>query len=172
MKEGEDMIFKKFSKNDKGMTLLEVLLSITILSIIMLGMLSFFTQAYSYTKNNEDKTIAVNVAKNILVYIEKQSFSKINETYSIENLADNTFKLVTNDNCTDLHTSGENVFDDSCTNMFNATFNNVTYDIKVEFSKHSNVTFRDYLIPVKVTVSWDSNNTTTIEGFVTNESIR
>ena len=56
-----------FMNNQKGISLLEVLLSITILSIITLSILSFFNQAYDYTKRNEDKTVGINVARNVLI---------------------------------------------------------------------------------------------------------
>jgi type II secretory pathway pseudopilin PulG len=55
-----------FLKNEKGITLLEVLLSITILSIIFISFMSFFPQMGFMNKQNEDKTQAVNIAKQIL----------------------------------------------------------------------------------------------------------
>jgi type II secretory pathway pseudopilin PulG len=52
--------------NEKGITLLEVLLSITILSIVLLSIISIFPQMGLMNKQNEDKTQAVNTAKQLL----------------------------------------------------------------------------------------------------------
>ncbi|MFZ3588340.1 type IV pilus modification PilV family protein [Bacillus sp. DJP31] len=62
------------NKKEKGFTLLEVLVSITILSVVMITLLAFFTQSYSYTNLNKDKTVALNIARGAVTYIEKQNF--------------------------------------------------------------------------------------------------
>lgn len=55
------------SKNsEKGLTLIEILVSIVILSIIFLSITSFFPQMGLLNKANEDKTITINKAKDIL----------------------------------------------------------------------------------------------------------
>ncbi len=64
-------------RNERGFTLLEVLLSITILGIVIISFLSFFNQAYSYTKKNEDKTVGINVARNVLYYMEQQDYTRM-----------------------------------------------------------------------------------------------
>lgn len=63
---------KKFS--EQGLTLVEVMVSVTILSIVLLECMSFFPQAYLYTKANQSKTIAINIARGALHYFEKQDF--------------------------------------------------------------------------------------------------
>ncbi|MDF0726753.1 prepilin-type N-terminal cleavage/methylation domain-containing protein [Cytobacillus sp. S13-E01] len=167
------MIPNKFLANSKGFTLIEVMLSITILGIISLGMFSFFTQAYSYSKINEDKTLGIYVARNMLVYMERQNFTKLNEQYIeplTEPLSDGAITLTVT-NCSDTHKSGETVFDQYCDEVFLQTFNNVQYSVSVKMKKHIDQKLREYLIPTTITVNWGTN-TTSIEGYVINEAIR
>ncbi|MED4353788.1 prepilin-type N-terminal cleavage/methylation domain-containing protein [Schinkia azotoformans] len=59
-------------KNKNGFTLLEVLLSLTLIFLIVFPLFRFFLQAYDYTMENRNKTIAVNIARNVVNYMEKQ----------------------------------------------------------------------------------------------------
>ncbi|WP_179884874.1 type II secretion system protein J [Bacillus sp. AFS015802] len=54
-------------QNEKGVTLLEVLLSITILSIILLSIMNVFPQMGMMNEHNEAKSQGVNEAKRVLV---------------------------------------------------------------------------------------------------------
>lgn len=65
---------KQTIEKNGGFTLIEVLVSITIFSIILLGMMTFFTNGLSYVKENESKTVATQVARNVMNYIEKQDY--------------------------------------------------------------------------------------------------
>jgi type II secretory pathway pseudopilin PulG len=53
--------------NEKGITLVEILASVTILSIILISLMGFFTQMGMMNKNNGDKTQAINTAKQVLL---------------------------------------------------------------------------------------------------------
>lgn len=66
---------KHIIEKNGGFTLIEVLISMTILSIILLGMMAFFTNGLSFVKENEQKTVATQVARNVMNYVEKQDFS-------------------------------------------------------------------------------------------------
>lgn len=66
-------------KQEKGFTLIEVLAAIVILSIVSLVLTSYFTNAMSYSKSNQNKTIMVNLARNALFYVEKQDFEAMKE---------------------------------------------------------------------------------------------
>ncbi|CAH2716273.1 hypothetical protein BACCIP111895_03457 [Neobacillus rhizosphaerae] len=57
----------KFCQNEKGVTLLEVLISIVILSIIFLSVMRFFPQMGFMNNQNAEKTQAINTAKEILI---------------------------------------------------------------------------------------------------------
>jgi prepilin-type N-terminal cleavage/methylation domain-containing protein len=64
-------------KQEQGFTLIEVLAAIVILSIVSLVLTSYFTNAMTYSKSNQNKTIMVNLARNALFYVEKQDFEAI-----------------------------------------------------------------------------------------------
>jgi prepilin-type N-terminal cleavage/methylation domain-containing protein len=63
----------KIFRNQKGVTLIEVLLSIVLLSSILLTTMRFFPQMGLLNKQNEDKAHAVNVAKEILINWQESS---------------------------------------------------------------------------------------------------
>lgn len=166
---------QKVMRNDKGLTLIEVLLSITILGIIATSFLSFFTQSYSYTKMNEDKTVGINVARNVLYYIEKQDFQKIKEAY----LSTDDTMEVTIDNCGDSvkNNPSKTVFDDPnvCREFFTSRINNVDFTSTVSFSKElvdpenpseSKPNLQSQLIGVVVNVKWDDEKETEVKGLI------
>lgn len=69
--------------NEKGLTLLEVLLSITLLSIVMISFLSFFTDAFRFNSINDDSIQAMNAAREQQARIKtEESWSSITETYT------------------------------------------------------------------------------------------
>jgi Prokaryotic N-terminal methylation motif len=53
-------------KDEKGITLVEILASITLLSIILVSIITFFPQVGMNNKHNEEKIQAINLAKKIL----------------------------------------------------------------------------------------------------------
>ncbi|WP_339147043.1 MULTISPECIES: type II secretion system protein [unclassified Sutcliffiella] len=52
--------------DQKGLTLIEILVSIVILGIIFTGMLGFFSQTVKYSSHNENKIISINLAEKML----------------------------------------------------------------------------------------------------------
>jgi len=149
--------------SENGLTLIEVLLSITILAIILTSFLSFFNQAYSYTKKNEDKTIGINVARNVLYYMEQQDY----ETFSNYISKNSDVSTMTYNSCTDssLNFSVEEA--KVCQGFFSTTINNTPFGTTVTLQEHDSLS--DYLIPVKVTVTWNENRnqqTATVEGVI------
>lgn len=75
---------KKLFNEQKGFTLLEVLLSLTILSVVVIGLMSFFHNSYNYVNENEDKSIATQIARNVMNYMEKQNYNKFEGYLSYE----------------------------------------------------------------------------------------
>ncbi|MFP5106506.1 type IV pilus modification PilV family protein [Neobacillus sp. C211] len=63
----------KFIQNEKGVTLIEVLVSIVLLSIIFLSFMSFFPQMGLMNNQNQDKAKAINIAKEVLVNWQESS---------------------------------------------------------------------------------------------------
>ena len=59
--------------NEKGLTLIEVLLSITLLSIVMITFLSFFTNAFRFNSINDDSIQAMNIAREQQALIKDKS---------------------------------------------------------------------------------------------------
>ena len=57
----------KILKNEKGFTLIEVLASIVILSLVLISIMSIFPQMGMVNNQNEQKTQAINTAKEVLI---------------------------------------------------------------------------------------------------------
>lgn len=69
--------------DEKGLTLLEVLLSIVLLVIVLTSFASFFTQSAMFVKKNEDKLSTTQAAQQIVNQIEV-NLSKKDVTTSSE----------------------------------------------------------------------------------------
>ncbi|GHH97193.1 type IV pilus modification PilV family protein [Neobacillus kokaensis] len=63
----------KIYRDEKGITLIEVLVSITLLSIVLLSVMGFFPQMGLMNSHNEDKSKAINIAKEILINWQESS---------------------------------------------------------------------------------------------------
>jgi prepilin-type N-terminal cleavage/methylation domain-containing protein len=83
-----------FPKNEKGFTLIEVLLSITILFIVLITFMNFFPQMGLMIRQNEEKMQAENLAKQIMV---KWKESKEVKTFILEYKKNNSGTLPQND---------------------------------------------------------------------------
>lgn len=150
--------------NENGLTLIEVLLSITILGIVATTFLSFFSNAYSYTKMNEDKTVGINVARNILNFFEQQDYEKMRTAYFYGTNPQDRVEI-TIDHCDD-HTGTQVVFSDveACERFFtpeNNKVNNVEFYPTVFFTRKlsdSGPDLEDQLIGVEVKVEWNKQS--------------
>ncbi|MFC5733675.1 type IV pilus modification PilV family protein [Cytobacillus gottheilii] len=171
---------KKILSSTKGLTLIEVLASLTILSIVLIGIMSFFTQAFSYTNKNETKTAAVNVARNALMYVENQSFIEMREKFSSSNSTNQNEELriyiCKNPNGSEqynLFWKGETQSAD-CSSI---TVNNIKYDVRItsNYSSDYKENHEDYFVPLKAVVTWndgDHQKSTEVEGAIQSEDIR
>jgi hypothetical protein len=104
---------------------MEVLLSITILSAVAIGMFSFFTNAMKYTTYNQGKTVAINIARGVLAYMERLDFTTLKQYVGDEiHNTNKPFAQLDASSC-DLP-----LFDNSqvCEALLRPTINNVTYD--------------------------------------------
>ncbi|WP_338777426.1 prepilin-type N-terminal cleavage/methylation domain-containing protein [Metabacillus sp. FJAT-52054] len=174
------MFERIISSDQKGFTLIEVLISITIFSVLTIGMLQFFNQALNFSNKNEDKTLGIYVARNMINYMEKQSFSNINSFYVKETGA----TVIESPSCEkDTLANGEKVLNQTekitlngkettrCALNFTPILNNRQFSVKVEVKRHTDEKLRNSLIPVNVIVSWD-NTKTQLEGYIANEKNR
>ncbi|WP_379135587.1 prepilin-type N-terminal cleavage/methylation domain-containing protein [Paenibacillus sp. sgz500958] len=175
---------------EQGFTLIEVLAAIVILSIVSLVLTSYFTQAMTYSKSNQNKTIMVNLARNALFYMEKQDFDKMKVFLDDKN------KDVLAADCRpgSCGTSDySDAFEDTeaLSNILNLQINNIWYSINIiyqpallsgtsESSGSSTVDksrINEYLLPIKAVVTRvdggnQPNYTVNVEGYITDERIR
>ncbi|UOY92619.1 prepilin-type N-terminal cleavage/methylation domain-containing protein [Ectobacillus sp. JY-23] len=124
-------------KSENGLTLIEVLTSITIFSIVTVGLFAVFPRTYMFTKENQTKTIAVNLARGALHYMEKQDYELL-QGYVLA-LNNKPGILDTTSICKQIlpiqlpeQTFQLSLFADetSCGKILAPTINNVTYDNK------------------------------------------
>ncbi|WP_162987430.1 type IV pilus modification PilV family protein [Metabacillus litoralis] len=164
---------KLFTYN-KGFTLIEVLLSIVIFSILTLGMLALFSQAMTYTQKSENDTLGVYAARNMLNFMEQQSFEEIKKIYidHLKSRGEGSITILNKGICEDWYKDMESDGYELCDLAFNPTINNREINVSVELKKHDDQSLQDLLIPIKVFVQWDKDNESTLEGFITNEKLR
>jgi prepilin-type N-terminal cleavage/methylation domain-containing protein len=171
-----EMPMTKLVKNNKGLTLIETMLSITILGIVMLGVMTLFKQAYLYTILNEDKTVGINVARNALMYMKKQSFIELKNYFTD---TDKKLKILICETTDENGNTIENYqfFAEAASipaTCENIEINNTKYDITVQ-AEENNQNYQNYFIPIKVIVAWEKNNikrSTELKGVITSEDIR
>lgn len=148
-------------KREQAFSLIEVLISVTIFSILTIGLLSFFLQASSYSQKNKDQTISTYLAQNIIALMQGESFSAIQK-----GLKDNGNQLmITPENCSVYTSISE------CNNAFQPEINGQVYGITANVSPADNTKLNDYLIELEVTVEWDDQKTA-LKEYLQNESIR
>lgn len=59
--------------NEKGFTLLEVLLSITILTIVLTTFFQFFSQSMLFSSRNEEKQQAINIVRQLMNELQENN---------------------------------------------------------------------------------------------------
>jgi prepilin-type N-terminal cleavage/methylation domain-containing protein len=161
------MKLKKILKNNNGLTLLEVLVSLAILGILLIGAMKFFTQAYSFTSSNQNKTIAINVARNAIMYMERQSFIEIRKNFD-DSPNEPLVLMICNDRYQLIWPT--DTVEPDCSPI---TINNIKYDVNIQ--TNTDEAINSFFIPIKVKVDWEMNNkheTTSLEGVIKSEDIR
>ncbi|WP_342566541.1 prepilin-type N-terminal cleavage/methylation domain-containing protein [Paenibacillus sp. FSL R7-0345] len=186
---------------EKGFTLIEVLAAIVILSIVSLVLTSYFSNALSYSKSNQNKTIMVNLARNALFYMEKQDYQSLSLYFQGKkaeggNLAIPGHSSINASGCVPVTSTAVSCSDYSSAvsdlqtlaNVLNPTINGIAYHIDIEYQDvlHSQMSTSSdpvesatakYLLPVRVRVK-DSGKgganvrQTVVEGYITDETIR
>ncbi|CAH1209521.1 hypothetical protein PAECIP111892_03237 [Paenibacillus auburnensis] len=184
-----------WNKEEGGFTLIEVLAAIVILSIVSLVLTSYFTNALTYSKSNQNKTIMVNLARNALFYMEKQDFEKVQEFFVTQDysLSADVCRI---DACDDDSSPEGNAYQqafntESLAHVLHPKVNGIDYSINVVYQRGlleesdsedgavdelDKADIRDYLLPVKVVVTRDSESGPSapveVEGYISNEEIR
>ncbi|REE66680.1 prepilin-type N-terminal cleavage/methylation domain-containing protein [Paenibacillus taihuensis] len=184
--------------NEGGFTLVEILASLVVIAIAGLAMTAFFVHALSYAKGNQNKTVMINLARNTLFYMQKESkFDKVKDFFSAQNnKIDSAGCPVVSSSCTEYET----LVKDSQTLVYilNPKINGIQYDVTISYQEklHSDLDSNTdsatadggrigtYLLPIKVEVEEVLKNDngqavdpskrkrTEVEGYITDESIR
>lgn len=172
-------------QGESGFSLLEVLAAITILSIVSLAMTAFFIQAMSYAKGNQNKTVAVNLARYGLFFMEKVNYQMFKNYFAANS-------TLSPEGCEKLNivTCGSDgakaeLFNKTA-NMWEAltpTVNGREYRISIEYHReflknNGKEDLSGYLLPITVR-AWDASKSSTnarssaeVEGYITDEKIR
>jgi prepilin-type N-terminal cleavage/methylation domain-containing protein len=162
-------VTKKSRNCQAGVTLLELLVSLTILSILLLSITRFFFQAGTFNTVNESRTVALNVARNALMFMEKQSFVEMR--YTFENPGTKKWiKMCPDDQGEKVYSLQSSAADKSaCSNI---SVNDGTYEVTVT-SNAVNEETKKYYIPVTVKVRWKENEPEVeIDGTIKSEDMR
>lgn len=165
------MKYSKIFANSRGFTLIEILLSLTILGIVIIGTMQFFSQAYTYTNMNQKKTAAVNAARNAMMYMEKDNFIKVRDKFETDPDEEISIKI-----CSEKYEKfwKNEPIDSSCDDI---TINNVKYKVTIQAEEKPEEGSSTYLfyVPLKVTVNWVINrkeHSTELDGVIKSEDIR
>lgn len=154
---------KIFSKKQEGFTLVEVLASITILGIITITTMTFFTQSYDYTKRNQSKTVGINVARNVMNYFDQLEFNELYKQYGIASLDPDGTKITLSDCKT-----RPSLYTTTCSEILQPTINNYKYDTEItlkkyisspEIEENNSYKLDENLIEIEVKVVWDDKET-------------
>ncbi|GGD47952.1 PulJ/GspJ family protein [Paenibacillus nasutitermitis] len=173
---------KQAASGEDGFTLIEILAAIVILSAVSLTMTGFFMNALSYAKGNQNKTVMVNLARNALFYMEKESFDPV-QAYFLKD----GHPLITPENCAmnDQSLFDCSVYSETVRNtqtlaqVLRPEINGIEYLVTIEYQPRlldSAKPESRYLLPVLVKVkSSDSGrkrDIVEVEGYITDEAIR
>ncbi len=188
-------------KKEEGFTLIEILAALLILSIVALAFTAYFSNALTFAKSNQNQTIMSNLARNALVYMQKQNFEDLQEYFNSTSatvVKPNTnpeLKRVgitpeTFAGCTNANESGacgfRKIFQNSNLEttmaVLQPTVNGIQYRVVIEYQKNLNRSTDDgggLLLPISATVTTveagaggPGADAVTVEGYVNAKSIR
>lgn len=146
----------RFPKNEKGVTLVEVLASIVIISIILLGVFSLLTFTNKTAVSNNAKLVSINLAK---ATIERMKVKPDDYFYNFEELKAKTAEFEVVYDHEDCRTS-------ECETLYLPVVNDQTYHVEITVSQ-TNEERNLKLLNVVVTVSLAERNIkSVVEGYV------
>ncbi|MBH0169369.1 MULTISPECIES: type IV pilus modification PilV family protein [unclassified Fictibacillus] len=136
--------------SEKGFSLIEVLISLMILSVSVIGISQFFHQANQISTGNNNKLVATNLARMTLERLQNDY-----EAYEIKVSP----SIYEKSKCT----SSE------CRDIYETLINNTKYETKITVKPQVGEENSIQLLPVKVTIQYTNNKklaTTSVEGYV------
>ncbi|NGZ76089.1 prepilin-type N-terminal cleavage/methylation domain-containing protein [Saccharibacillus alkalitolerans] len=187
-------------KKEQGFTLIEVLAALLIVSITALAFTAYFSNAMTFAKTNQNKTIMSNLARNALVYMQKQDFERLEAYFDSSSAtvvraaeAEQPRRVgitpETFENCT-ASSSGACAFRDifeggnlePVTAVLSPRVNGIAYRVVIEYQQDLNRAQNAggaLLLPISATVTTAADgaagpgaNAVTVEGYVNAQSIR
>lgn len=141
--------------SEKGFSLIEVLVSLSILSVSVIAFSNLFIQADGISSNNNQKLVATNLARMTLDRIQQKPLG-----YGIKVPTQET--VYSSEHCHDLSA-------EECDIFYTTIINNVKYSINATTSVGNSKEVRANLFPVTVTISYrikDKLKETSVEGYV------
>ncbi|KSU50408.1 hypothetical protein AS033_03230 [Exiguobacterium indicum] len=160
-------------ENQQGFSLIEVLVSITILSIISISLISIFSQSLSASRSSTTLTFANYLAKNAVSYIEKEALEAQTGPFVFEELSKNA-QLTSLQETPPLITPSCGV-SAICNSIFNdAQINNLLFHVKYSVVSHEiDAKPSPDLIDLYVYVYVDgqSEPITSLKGSITNAAL-
>lgn len=148
---------RKVRKNEKGFTLVELLASIIILSIIIIGIFQMFVFTSKTATSNQTKLVTTHLAKATIerIKVDAESF------FPLDIVNVNEEKEINSANCSSL----SNVDCD----LYEIKVNDLTYQVEIYVSQNEEEVDLN-LINVVVTVTEDEKNLSSkVEGYVVDE---
>lgn len=76
---------KNFMKNEQGLSLVEVIASILILSIVIIAFVTIFPQMKSSNENTANNLNAANIAKEFLIVFKSKSYDELRTEIKVNN---------------------------------------------------------------------------------------
>ncbi|RLL47869.1 prepilin-type N-terminal cleavage/methylation domain-containing protein [Oceanobacillus piezotolerans] len=144
----------KSMKNEQGFTLVEVLASLTILSIILVGSYNLIIFTNEVAVSNNDRLVAVNLGKATLERVKLDPFSFFARPSDNENLSTEDFNY-TSDNCEP----------EGCADLYKVMVNDKVYLITLTVNQNNDEE-RMNLIEVIVNVELPGKANHQVEGYV------
>lgn len=134
-----------------GFTLVEVLASIVLISIILLGVVNLITFTNKTAYSNNSKLVAINLAKASMerIKIEPGSYFDLNKVKQ-EKIT------YTSGNCETIN----------CEKLYKLEVNNQTYEVQVEISQNNEEKALRLINSVVTVKRFDKNIQSTVEGYV------
>jgi prepilin-type N-terminal cleavage/methylation domain-containing protein len=165
LKEGEWVnLLKKRENSENGLTLIEVLISISILGILLIVFMRFFLQAGTYTNLNEKRTVGINVARNALMFMEKQNFLKVKNDFASNPVLN---LLICDNHYT--YFDQASAIPSICEPI---KINDIPYNVTIQTLEDNRA---NYYIPLKVEAGWTIGGkvyTTSVNGTIKSEDLR
>ncbi len=132
-------------KNNNGFTLVEILVSITLLMIVGITFFQFFVFSQKNTSENKEKLVAVNLAQSVLEQIKnsKDAYPEVNEA-DVHGSASYPVKYDVETVCTSNEAT--------CIERYEKTVNGLTYQIVIEVGEELDESKGLMLHPVEVKI--------------------